>query len=461
MKTRPFSVLMSMLFMLTGFSIPALSSASSAPQPASAFPQDKRSTEQVPQDCTVFYASDDQVALGGNNEDDRNPRTKIWFVPPENGKYGLALVGFEDYAWQGGVNDHGLFFDGTAVRVVSVPQEPGKPVLDGWSLLYKAMTECATVDCVVQLYDRYSRGPGTPNGQRLFGDALGNSVIIEPLVNIRKEGQYQVVTNFFQSEVPPESRTDARYRIATEMLQGADHYSVNLFRNILNATHQETDWQTVYSTIYDLKQNVIYLYYFHDFDHVVTFSLKDELAKGIHSYDIPSLFPPSPAALALEKPTADQMTARQAALVQVKISRDLLATYAGTYELSPGHNILVEIDGDRLLARDPSMPWVEGTPISDTHFVYISTDGYGKVIEKGVTFQSEAGQVTGLEFDDGQGNKVAAKKLPEVVSAPPAAQAASTPSVLWILTVPLLLLGAAIGWFLFRRARQSSKGIRL
>ena len=410
-----------------------------------------RSTQQVPQDCTVFYASDDQVALGGNNEDCLNPRTEIWFLPPENGKYGVAAVGCEDYVWQGAVNDHGLFFDGTAVRVVSVSQEPGKPVYNGWSRNYEVMTECATVDCVVQFYDRYSRGPGTPQGQWLFGDATGNSVIIEPLVDIQKDGRYQVATNFFQSEVPPENRTDARYRIATEMLEGADHYSVELFRNILNATHQEGEWQTLYSTIYDLKQNIIYLYYFHDFDHVVTFNLKDELAKGVHSYDVPSLFPPSPAALALGKPITDQVTARQAALGQVKVSRALLASYAGTYELSPGHDIFIKIDGDRLLARDPSMPWVEGTPVSDTHFVYIFTGCMGTITEKGVTFQSEAGQVTGLEFDDGQGHKLVAKKLPETV---PASQVASTPGMRWVLAPALLLPGIAVTWFLLKRKQH-------
>jgi hypothetical protein len=372
-------------------------------------------------------------------------------LPPENGKYGLAVVGCEDYGWQGAVNDHGLFFDGTAVRVVSVPQEPGKPVYTGWSIIYEAMTECATVDCVVQLYDRYSRGPGTPNGQRLFGDATGNSVIIEPLVNIRKDGRYQVATNFFQSEVPPENRTDARYRIATEMLEGADHYSVDLFRNILNATHQEGGWQTLYSTIYDLKQNVIYLYYFHDFDHVVTFNLKDELAKGVHSYDIPSLFKPSPSALALGKPIADQVAARQAALGKVRVSRALLASYAGTYELSPGHDLFVKSEADRLYARDPSTPWIEATAVSDTHFIYVNTTCMGDITEYGITFQSEAGKVTGLEFDDGQGDKLVAKKLPEIV---PTSQAASTPGVWWVLAPALLLPGVAMTWFLLKRKQQ-------
>ena len=55
--------------------------------------------------CTVFYASDGQVALGGNNEDYRHPFTKAWFLPPEEGKHGRVYFGFENYVWQGGMNE--------------------------------------------------------------------------------------------------------------------------------------------------------------------------------------------------------------------------------------------------------------------------------------------------------------------------------------------------------------------
>ncbi len=67
------------------------------------------------QSCTVFYAADENVALAGNNEDWNNPLTKIWFLPPEEAKYGRVYVGFDDFSPQGGMNDQGLFFDGLAV----------------------------------------------------------------------------------------------------------------------------------------------------------------------------------------------------------------------------------------------------------------------------------------------------------------------------------------------------------
>jgi hypothetical protein len=38
--------------------------------------------------CTVVYATDGNLALGGNNEDYGIPTTKAWFIPAEEGPYG-------------------------------------------------------------------------------------------------------------------------------------------------------------------------------------------------------------------------------------------------------------------------------------------------------------------------------------------------------------------------------------
>lgn len=43
--------------------------------------------------CTVFYASQGEAALAGNNEDWMNPLTKVWFEPMEKRKYGRVLSG--------------------------------------------------------------------------------------------------------------------------------------------------------------------------------------------------------------------------------------------------------------------------------------------------------------------------------------------------------------------------------
>ncbi len=406
------------------------------------------------QHCTVFYAADDKVAIGGNNEDSFNPRTKIWFLPPEEGNYGVAYVGYEDYVAQGGVNDHGLFFDGLAVRVVNVPQAPGKPTYPG-VLMLKAMRECATVSCALQLFDQYSLGPGTFNGQYLVGDGTGDAAIIEPLAVVRKQGQYQVATNFFQSEVPPEARTDTRYRTAMEMFKQAKGFSVDLFRNILNATHQEGSVHTLYSTVYDLKQGVIYLYYFHDFDHVVVLNLKDELAKGIHDYDIPALFPPSPAALLYGKSVSDKVATQQAKLGGEVANANLLADYVGRYQLTPVEYADIKNDGDKLLARTSYLPWLEIYPESDTRFARVVSNGDGDVAQVELSFlRDQTGKVTSLEYSDASGSKLVANKT----QAPATTSESLTSAYSWLLLpiAGLASLTFLLGWF--ARRRWASRG---
>jgi len=281
--------------------------------------------------CTVFYASDGQVALGGNNEDYRHPFTKVWFLPPEESKYGRVYFGFENYVWQGGMNDQGLFFDALAVDQSVRVNRNGKPVYPG-SLPDKALAECATVECVVQLFERYHTHD-TWRHQFLFGDAAGESVIIEPLAVLRKEGTYQVATNFYQSTTPPQSRTCDRYRRATQMLRdasslSADGLSVDLFRDILDAVHTDA---TIYSNVYDLTNRVVYLYFLGDYNHVVVFDLDKELAQGARTLDLPSLFPDNEAAQQWLQPIVQQLEEKRAARPAVEVDPQLYQAYVGQY----------------------------------------------------------------------------------------------------------------------------------
>ncbi len=41
--------------------------------------------------CTGLMAIDGERVLVGNNEDWFNPRTKIWFIQPVNGRYGSVF----------------------------------------------------------------------------------------------------------------------------------------------------------------------------------------------------------------------------------------------------------------------------------------------------------------------------------------------------------------------------------
>ena len=70
--------------------------------------------------------------------------------------------------------------------------------------------------------------------------------------------------------------------------------SVDHFREILDAVHQEGPYQTQYSFIADLKTRTIHLYQYHDFDNAVVFNLDQELDKGRRVYRIKDLFKEDP-----------------------------------------------------------------------------------------------------------------------------------------------------------------------
>ena len=101
------------------------------------------------QACTAFCIADRGVVLVGNNEDYNNPKTRIWFVPGQSGKAGAVFVGFDNLFPQGGMNEHGLWFDGFATAPVDVTRAADKPPMPP-NFVPKVMSECATVEQVVR-----------------------------------------------------------------------------------------------------------------------------------------------------------------------------------------------------------------------------------------------------------------------------------------------------------------------
>jgi hypothetical protein len=248
--------------------------------------------KQPGQGCTVIYAASGDLAFAGNNEDSFNPLTRAWFIPASDGRYGRVYFGYDDLSPQGGLNDQGLFFDGLYVPYKALGASAQKPDFPGGPLamIDEVMARSATVDEALAYFERYSP-IGLEAGQLFFGDKAGNSAIVEGDAIIRKKGPYQIATNFRLSENPGPPYFDGHYNTADKLLSQAGNYSVELFRQILDATHQEDHAQTVYSQVYDLKQGLIYLYLFHDFQNGIVLNLADELAKGSHIASVASLFP--------------------------------------------------------------------------------------------------------------------------------------------------------------------------
>lgn len=149
--------------------------------------------------CTVIYAADDRVALAGSNEDAVNPYTYVWFVPAAPGEYGRVYFGFEDGIPQGWVNEAGLLFDGLALRPKSGAlsrsqaglrrgHPPEHPVGRGHGRGCHRDRGAG--------HPGHLQPPGMDTYQLLFGDAGGESAIVDGADVRRRTGSFELATNF-------------------------------------------------------------------------------------------------------------------------------------------------------------------------------------------------------------------------------------------------------------------------
>ena len=248
--------------------------------------------------CTAFMMSGGENVLVGNNEDSKIPYTRVWFIPAENGRYGRVYFGYDNWCPQGGMNDHGLFLDYFSVPKFKIKQSREKPRFPG-PFTDTIMAKCATVEDVLEMLSKYYV-KWNPKIQTFVVDKTGDSAIIEGETIVRNRDAYQVVTNFRLSRIPEDQRpceapawSCSRYKKAEKMLLKSDIPTVAHFRDILKATYRSAYnviGTTQYSNIYDLTNKLVYVYYFHDFDNEIVLSLSEELKKGRHYFELPSLF---------------------------------------------------------------------------------------------------------------------------------------------------------------------------
>ncbi len=245
--------------------------------------------------CTVFHVSNDNVAFGGNNEDHFNNDTHIYFYPPTNNKYGKVIVGYSGaYRVQGGMNEKGVFWDGLSCpyhEVLNSTDLPNYPR----DIFEHILDVCETCDEAIEILGQYNL-QFLEYAQVLVGDRFGESFIIEGDVIHHKNKFYQVATNFLLSQHPNPPYPCWRYTTASTMFEdnGADNISAEFCASVLDAVHLQGAYPTQYSTVYDLKNKLIYLYYNHTYDQVKVFNISEEFLLGYHSYSIPQIFEEPP-----------------------------------------------------------------------------------------------------------------------------------------------------------------------
>jgi choloylglycine hydrolase len=256
--------------------------------------------------CTGFTASDENNVLVGCNFDwswDFNVYKNIFSA--EDGKYGRIIFDiwwpYDDVDYTlaiQGMNDQGLFVDTYMVPDHTVDYngapffESEDPDYYGDALWIYCLAKCSTINEVLDMYTQYDQEweDDISYGQLFFVDKNGDSVIIEDCDSmIFKEGNFQVVTNYLQTQPELGGYPCWRYNTACSMLENMTDLTVDFFTSICNATHSST---SVFSNVYDLKQEKIWIHYYYNYNNVLEIDLKDELANGESRTYLGSFFEP-------------------------------------------------------------------------------------------------------------------------------------------------------------------------
>ena len=242
--------------------------------------------------CTIVMAAKNGVVLVGNNEDWRNPKMRYTVVPASPGRFGCLHFGFDDGFPQGGMNERGLFIDGNAVSPTGWKADPGKSPLTHHPML-EILQTCATVADVRAYFEKTNVFP-LSRARFPVADRDGHFLVVEYAQGevrfVTEPDGFQISTNFLRTDHPGEDVPCNRFRLAVEMMKAADQLNASLIRGVLSATHQEGEFPTLYSNIYDLKAGLVTVYFFHNFEEAVTLNLAEELKQGGRWVELASLY---------------------------------------------------------------------------------------------------------------------------------------------------------------------------
>lgn len=215
--------------------------------------------------CIIFSTElEDGTMLVGNNEDYMYSINN-YMVVTAPGADGYGRICFYNSSYvQGGMNEHGLFYDGASCPSTEVPYDRNKEQLD-YNLGDVVLAKCTSVEEVVKFFDNYNI-PNNFFDHLLFADSTGASAVFEwvkgklHIIHKAHDENYQVVTNYWLTDPSLGGYPCNRYNTAVDLLQKQSP-SIELCASILNATKQ--NWGnggTLYSNIYNLSTREVYVF---------------------------------------------------------------------------------------------------------------------------------------------------------------------------------------------------------
>ncbi|MBL0127676.1 MAG: hypothetical protein IPP83_09490 [Flavobacteriales bacterium] len=259
--------------------------------------------------CTAFVMHKDGRTFIGNNEDSWCTHGLVRFAPAANGHYGAVYFSswtghpYKDWGDQIGMNEAGLVFDGLGIQPKDAIAQPGKQRLQFAELTTRLMERCASVPEAVAFLEDYNRS-FLHQSMMFLADANGAYAIVQSdTVIVGNEphfavGNWRMTCNTDMDAVPIPRLQQGRTLLAAGVpatVEGA----LSVLRS-MRSCREFLGNGTFFSTLFEPDRGLIHLYFYHDFEQPVIFDLREELAKGAHTLDLPSLFPPNAEFQALQ-----------------------------------------------------------------------------------------------------------------------------------------------------------------
>ena len=254
--------------------------------------------------CSGYKITMGDKTFLGSNEDAWRTTPHIWFEEAKLvGSYGAAFTGSRfdgenGYAPQSGMNEKGLAFERLAsYHPKQDAFENREKITNPTNYLKDILHSCASVEEVKAYISRFDHSYFIED-VFIYVDKSGKYLIVEPYtLTIGKNPSY-VISNFCPSITSAEKATKLdRYRNGVEFLNNGIDTTLAFCTDLSDAMRvcrKKIGDGTLLSSVWDLRDGTVNLFFYHNYDTTVQFNLKDELKKGNHSIAIEKLFPPNP-----------------------------------------------------------------------------------------------------------------------------------------------------------------------
>ena len=254
--------------------------------------------------CSGYKITIDNKTILGSNEDAWRVTPHIWFEKGKgDGRYGAAFTGSRydgenSYAPQSGMNEMGLAFE----RLASYhPAQENfvtrKTISNPTKYLKDILHTCKTVEEVKEYISKYDHSYFIED-VFIYVDKSGKYLIVEPYTLTIGNEQTYVISNFCPSITPEQNANKLdRYRNGVAFLKNGVDTTLEFCIALSDTMHvcrNKIGDGTLLSSIWDLNNGTVNLYFYHDYKTTIQFNLNEEFKKGDHIIAIETLFPHNP-----------------------------------------------------------------------------------------------------------------------------------------------------------------------